>query len=176
MIPYLLCNASLLCARASGFYPTGAPFNPEEIFTPVQYARIAGVANQCAYAGGPAVYTARALRALADGYMRAYNDECYTNGAPFTKQSAPETKIDPKEAFRLYPNPAKTYITVWADMQTNNTADLSVYSLTGQLVYQTTLHDGTQSLNIENWAEGLYLFHIKDAQGVVNTTRVSLVK
>ena len=57
----------------------------------------------------------------------------------------------------ISPNPAKTFISI----NTNETTQVSVYSLTGEMVLTTSV-TGKELLNVSSLPEGVYLVHISN--------------
>ena len=59
----------------------------------------------------------------------------------------------------LFPNPAKTQITLSAEMALGKT--LSVWDALGKLVYETKINQNRQSINIGEWPKGMYTLKIE---------------
>ena len=69
-------------------------------------------------------------------------------------------------AFTLYPNPAKTNVTI-----KGQAGMLKVFSTTGALVYNGTT-SGMTALSIENWNNGFYIVELTNETGVTRSTLV----
>jgi hypothetical protein len=65
----------------------------------------------------------------------------------------------------IYPNPSSQYINI--EMPTfNNT--ISLFDISGKLIFNKSTSKSTFKLNIENFNSGLYILRIVDDFGVVN--------
>jgi len=71
--------------------------------------------------------------------------------------------------FKIYPNPAKTYITIDNDL--NDMAHLNIYNLLGQSIYQIQLFEGSNKLDLTSWTAGIYNLAISK-NGQVWTHRI----
>jgi hypothetical protein len=71
----------------------------------------------------------------------------------------------------VYPNPAVDYVTFMFN-NNNSGCDLTIYNLSGNIIYSTVLNANTNQLNIDisNFAKGVYIAH------VVNTKTSSRIK
>lgn len=59
----------------------------------------------------------------------------------------------------VYPNPATDRITV--SLTDNKAGEVSVYSVTGSLVYAATAFQSTSQIDVTNWENGVYFVHIQ---------------
>lgn len=76
----------------------------------------------------------------------------------------------------LYPNPAQSTLTLTT--QNNSTAinEVAVFSLQGQLLYQTAVNDAAAyTLSVHDLPNGIYFVQVKTANGIQNL-RFSVVK
>jgi hypothetical protein len=55
----------------------------------------------------------------------------------------------------IYPNPASTFFTI--KNPTDKASQLEIFDATGRIVYSGILRKGSSTVEIENWAKGLYL-------------------
>ncbi|MDD3194488.1 MAG: T9SS type A sorting domain-containing protein [Paludibacter sp.] len=76
-------------------------------------------------------------------------------------QSSISTGIDQHPAVRLqvYPNPFTEVLTV----QTDSAVPARIYTVSGQLVVETTLQEGSNRIDVSNLAQGAYVIHCGDA-------------
>lgn len=67
-----------------------------------------------------------------------------------------------RNSLSIYPNPAKTYFTI--ENPTESESHLEVFDATGKLIHNTVLNHKFETIQIEDWAQGLYLviLHQKD--------------
>jgi hypothetical protein len=56
----------------------------------------------------------------------------------------------------IYPVPAEKTITIETSFSTSESKTLSVYNLSGQLVYESKLTDAVAVIDVEKWPQGLY--------------------
>lgn len=77
----------------------------------------------------------------------------------------------------IYPNPGSGLFQVELDRVLTDDLDLQLYSLDGKPVYRTLIVSGNQaaSLNIGHLPDGMYVLHIRHAQGIL-TRKVQLIK
>ena len=69
--------------------------------------------------------------------------------------SIEETK---KEAFRIFPNPAKDVITIKSENSTSN-SEIKLFNITGTLIYQSTFIDSKQ-IDVSSFDQGIYILKI----------------
>jgi len=100
------------------------------------------IANQCPFAGGEAVYQARAL--LSDTV--AYDDEvlCDTSSQRLLK---PE--IQPPLAYRLYPNPSNGYTIVELEREAQESGEVLVYNALGVQIHAEPFREGTTAILLD---------------------------
>lgn len=79
--------------------------------------------------------------------------KCYTNTI---------ISIAKEQTLSAFPNPAKNNVTIRYSLPNYDNAYLRIYSITGEVMYQETLIDGSKniSLDISNWATGIYMYAI----------------
>jgi hypothetical protein len=123
---------------------------------------IAFIAHLCPLAAGPAVYQARDLYTLLVDSV-VYNDsvKCAMQGyvreelAVFEPKSAIQKRAS--AYFKAYPVPSKHAVELQFS-ELNSEANLSVFNIQGQLMFQTTIPRGLSKFNldIEAYSEGVY--------------------
>ena len=69
-----------------------------------------------------------------------------------------------------YPNPANQFFNV--DVQSANNLKLSLFSITGEKVYETQLYKGKNQLNLDNLSSGMYLYSIISGEENIKTKRL----
>jgi hypothetical protein len=110
----------------------------------------------------------------------------YTNSASFNKQiycgnlSGIDDHAEPVSiGTTLSPNPAFDHCTLSFDeSKIKGKGQLSLYDISGQLVYQSELTKGTSTkeLDIRGYKEGLYLLQISSDEGIVGTGKMMVVR
>ncbi|MCG2614375.1 T9SS type A sorting domain-containing protein [Terrimonas sp. NA20] len=73
----------------------------------------------------------------------------------------------PGKIVKLYPNPAKSYITFDFDKDQQKGRTITIYSFLGKKMYegQTVTEKTTVTLNDYN--RGMYIYHLTDAAGKI---------
>ena len=78
----------------------------------------------------------------------------------------------------FYPNPATDHLFI--QFKENLTGDhiLEVFNLSGHIVYTDILKNGISSheFNTENLTRGIYLFRIKNTRGIIDTSRIIIMR
>ena len=81
--------------------------------------------------------------------------------------------VDENEASHIqisvYPNPAKDFVKI----DGTEAAEVQVYNALGQIVKTI---QGSNEINVSDFAEGVYLLRITDADGKNHVTRVAVKK
>lgn len=72
-----------------------------------------------------------------------------------------------KQAFKVYPNPSTTQITVELE-NLRGKSQLEIYTLSGKLLRQELVHSTVQNFNISELNAGMYLIKIKDGEREVS--------
>ena len=103
---------------------------------------------------------------LLDWQLRA-NDDAYTT--TFYYSNCVGLNEKPESLLTIYPNPAKEKVTI----EGIEIAEMQVYNALGQLV--KTVRNSNE-ISVEGLAEGVYLLHIHDKQGVSHTNRITIAK
>jgi hypothetical protein len=66
----------------------------------------------------------------------------------------------------IYPNPASNYITI-QQPQFLKASSICIYNALGELIYQTSTTNLTETINTENFAKGIYTVTIQTQVGSV---------
>jgi hypothetical protein len=150
-----------------------APTESPELFTPTQQAQLLAIARQCPYAGGDAVYRARSLCSVFSDEV--YNDKAICNAVGIqARQIKPKTASAKYIDYKLYPNPTTGFIKV--EIPSNHvSAVLEITNSLGQIVYTTTLLNGSQSLPL-SLAEGAYFVKVVENNVSLFTTKLIIIK
>lgn len=81
----------------------------------------------------------------------------------------PENKQD--LGLNVYPNPAKDRIQITFTNPGNEVAELRVFSLLGELVWEEKIRKSSYQIPCQSWNKGVYLIQLKTPEGI-NTKRV----
>ena len=84
--------------------------------------------------------------------------------------STPEVPATPGK-FKIYPNPAQSYVTIDLGQDSNNDVTVFIYDITGKLVMQNLLRGNT--LDVSGLFGGLYI--VKLAGKNINVQPVKLL-
>ena len=109
-------------------------------------------AYQCPYAGGEAVYQARAL--LGEGY--AYNDS--TLCAPVLPLIKKHVETTP--SFTAYPNPGQHYVVVELEEVAQHRGTVTLTDLLGRTIRSQTINDGDQQVYLLLDAVPAGMYHL----------------
>jgi len=92
-------------------------------------------------------------------FFAAQSDAQTTRG-PMTEQ--PGGKI-----VKLYPNPAKTYITFDFDKDQQKGRTVIIYSFLGKKMYEAQNLSEKTTIALNDFTRGMYIYHLTDAAGKV---------
>lgn len=129
-----------------------------------------GVAAQCPYSGGPAVYGARNLLQSMLGH-KEYNDneQCLSEGIYKTQHTQ---QINYTHDFAMLPNPANSYVTVSFNEPVSNNDVLTIYNAYSEVINRIKLQANSTDTPVSTAAlsNGIYYIqymrHGKQASGV----------
>lgn len=74
--------------------------------------------------------------------------------------------VDAKSLFEIYPNPASEFF-ILKNLENEN-AEVSIFDLTGRLVYNNTITGNQNEINIQNLAKGTYLIKVLSNEKVAS--------
>lgn len=131
-------------------------------------------ANQCPLAGGVAVYRARAMLFLINGYA-VYNDKVTCNAQGIQMRQA---KQEVNAAFSLFPNPTNNTVTVTYTLPKDCQAKLEILDIFGKLILSQNISTESKSLHLstENLAAGTYTVTVNCADAILNKQRLIIIK
>jgi OmpA-OmpF porin, OOP family len=78
---------------------------------------------------------------------------------------------NPLEKIKIYPNPAQDFVTIETPNY-NTQTQLSIYSLTGQLISQKQITRADQNIAITELGNGMYIFIVQSGDRVIGRQRV----
>lgn len=123
-----------------------------------QAVTLYGIATQCPYVGGEAVFEARAFLKLINDTTN-YDDSalCVTYEMESDRQPY-AVPMDTTYSFNLFPNPTNSTINLTYNLGKENNARLFVYDMLGKelLVVNIDNKNNFVSINVSNMSPGLY--------------------
>ncbi len=75
-------------------------------------------------------------------------------------------------SYNVYPNPVKDVLTITGE----NMKQVTVYNALGQMVKSVNCNDNTVQVNVNDLQNGMYFINVIDNNGVVTTSKVSVLK
>jgi hypothetical protein len=76
---------------------------------------------------------------------------------------------------KIYPNPTKDFVSIELPKNSSQ-AELSIYNLTGQLIFQKQIIQPNQTIPITELGNGMYIFVVESGDRVVGRERVVISK
>ena len=157
-----------------------------DTFTNGQLDTIVGLAVQCPYIAGDAVYMARSLYAEIDNSV-FFNDLviCQPSSHGFERSlmvSPPldtaSPQITPLEFVHLYPNPAKQIINLNFYAQTTGEVTLEIMDQLGDIVLSAKLGNGqtTAQYSISSLSNAIYYWRLRDSQRTIKVGKIAVMK
>ncbi len=64
----------------------------------------------------------------------------------------------------VFPNPADDFVLIKTGIGRLENAELLLYDINGNIIYQEMMPSIEMNLDVSNYAEGMYMLQIKDAQ------------
>ena len=80
--------------------------------------------------------------------------------------------IATSENIKVYPNPVKSVLNVYAE----NLNKVTVFNAMGQLVYTETVDSDNLMIDVESWTNGLYYVNLETNNGVISSQKVIVNK
>lgn len=141
----------------------------------LDWANIDLIAHQCPYAGGKAVYEARALYAM-------YSDEVYddialcNNVGIAARTIKPRDNIDTQKEdnIRIYPNPTNGKLFVAID-DTQKGSTIDFIDVLGKTIHTSLLNNATNNLDLD-LPTGVYFIRIQNNNNVIYSNKLVIVK
>ena len=129
--------------------------------TPEQKADLQAVALQCPYAGGEAVYQARAL--LDDGAFYDDFNLCAKPGG----QAFKKLTVDVPFVFSVSPNPSNGFVKVELETALNSSGTVTLLNAQGVQLRQVEIEEGEQHafLFLDGVPSGTYYLTVETASG-----------
>ena len=125
---------------------------------------------------------------IESGEMVVVNEDGLINYPEFVSTEFDDPEVPIPELFKMYPaypNPFNGSVTILMDVATNENIDISIYSITGELVYNTKLTDPRIGEEIIHWnaktsqnktvSSGTYLVRMSTS-GLSETQKIVFIK
>jgi len=137
-------------------------------YTEAQLSTLTSIAHYCAYAGGQAVFQARAL--LAD--QASYGEADYCQTSNHVKKTEDESGLD----YNLYPNPASGYVMVELDAPADGKGSIRLVNTLGELVKTQDIEKDDTSfvLFLDELPAGMYYVTVQTKAGKVTKLLTNL--
>ncbi|HRH62860.1 MAG TPA: T9SS type A sorting domain-containing protein, partial [Bacteroidia bacterium] len=146
-------------------------------FNASQAAILLSIAEQCPFAGGTAVYKARALYSLINP-TKTYNDKliCLNEGVVLRKAfTLQEQKINNEQnSASIQPNPTNDLLTITYSFSNEKSGKFLVYDLLGKVKFETILEPDkkSESINTKTIPEGIYIYSISNENGNIQNGKL----
>ena len=144
-----------------------------------QKSVLAGLAQQCPYEYGPAVFQARAyLKACGDSVN--YFNVC-ENMTPVTSNARLLNSNDnalEQLPFSIYPNPAMDKVTISASIPTGAKGEVNIYNNFGNKLFTVILNEGENNVDIDlsKVAAGIYFYKAFVNNKMVKADKLVIIK
>jgi hypothetical protein len=157
-------------------YPNG------NLMDSIDLNSIYSVASQCYLSGGPAVYLARSMYAVAimDDSTQ-FSDDCTTVAARMAhinsgKDDSTVVVSDSIYTFRVYPNPMDKQNGV--NVSSSESGEIEFYDLLGQITYKARLLKGITVFNCSQLScdNNVILYKAKLQNGRIETGKIITIK
>ena len=139
---------------------------------------LANVAFQCEIEGGKAVLKARELFQIWQDRYFQIQDFCAVENTNSSVENSESSKVikNNSEQVNIYPNPAQTELHLDIPLLTTDVAELSIVSMTGEIVIHKNNLDSSNLLDISNMQNGLYLCYVYRNNILVSTQKLIILK
>jgi hypothetical protein len=136
------------------------------------------IAQQCPYAGGKAVYQARAMLSLLNDSLE-YDDAAVCLQSGIYRQLLQDSKNqNPAFDFRLIPNPASQQVRVELNFKNENSVKFEIRNVLGGKVKEVEIDKGIGSItfSVENFDDGIYFIRARKDGITLNTKKLIIIK
>lgn len=140
------------------------------LLTSQQLSILQGIAAECPYTEGTAVYDARVLVAPYDStdYLNVCETEySIENNGRFMQQDE-KRSINEKSIFEIYPNPTDDILYIKAHDSTETGLNVFIYDMTGRLLIEKTNKIGFFEVSVGHLPMGMYSIKIRTGNTVYN--------
>lgn len=141
------------------------------------YAALLAIAQQCPYAGGPAVYNARAMLELVNDTLEYYDDAvCLQSGIYRIMQES--MTVTPVFDFKLIPNPASQQVTVELNFTNEEAVKFEIRNVLGGLVKEVSIDKGVRTIvfSVNQFEQGIYFVRVRKDGLTLNAKRLTIIR
>lgn len=127
------------------------------------------------YAGGMTPDTIQIIISSSGGFSSAVPGSVLkVDGMAFTGLVSADDIADADVDMDVYPNPASDVITMVNPLQSN--ATLEIFSLTGEKLNEVNMTSGSNVINVEAYASGIYLYRLNDNGNYVSAGKFQVAR
>lgn len=153
--------------------------NNQILLDAAQLSVLRGIANECPFEQGVAVYEARMLVQPYDNLLTVYENPCETEQEGRIMNIANTNAANPTATeFIIYPNPNAGTFTLNYVVSNNDKAQLVIYDLSGRRIKTFLLSSSQNVAVIENaeLSNGVYMYSIIVNEQIAQTDKLVIVK
>ena len=123
------------------------------------YNNVYAIANQCPYAGGPAVYTARGLLRVVNDSVEYYDDIVCLQAGYYRAMERSNVK---DQRIKLLPNPTKGIVDIFAGHTNEMAVMIEIFNGVGEIVYSGLSDMGPhlKTIDVSSFSPGLYSLRV----------------
>lgn len=136
------------------------------------YSQILPIAHQCPYAGGPAVYIARAFVEMIDPTVEYFDDAVCLQSGIFREADETEGKEE-KATIVIIPNPANEYVEVKINGKLEGLCRIAIVNMLGEktVIEQMACEEQTKKINVRMLKPGIYTVKVYNNE-LTKTTKL----
>jgi hypothetical protein len=118
------------------------------------------IAQQCPYAGGPAVFIARGLLRVVNDSLEYYDDVVCLQAGYYRTINSTNGK---GQKIKLQPNPTKDKLEVYAMRANEVPYPIEIYNSIGEMIYTGMSEMGIllKTIDVSSYSPGLYSLRVK---------------
>lgn len=124
-------------------------------------SELIGIAEQCPYTSGNAVFSARVLLSQIDTVL--YTNECESVGFNSNKSQLLSDNKDyniTSDKYKIYPNPSNNIINIELFNVNENIVAFELYDILGKKIYSSVLTEIKNKIDITSLKQGVYHYKI----------------
>jgi hypothetical protein len=133
------------------------------------------IANQCALEGGAAVVQSRNLLMGIENKMISFTEDCEENNNEYRSFQKPVVALP---TVNVYPNPGNGIITLECYLKDNESAELLIYTITGNVIQSYPINLGAKSTRIDASVlqSGMYIYELRINGKICFKNKLSIIK
>jgi hypothetical protein len=124
------------------------------------YNTLFAIAQQCPYAGGPAVFIARGLLRVVNDSLEYYDDVVCLQAGYYRTSNSTNSK---EQKIKLQPNPTKDKLEVYAMQANEMPCPVEIFNSIGEMIYAGMSEMGVllKTIDVSSFSPGLYSLRVK---------------